>query len=659
MNYFSGLQIGVAASIFAMSGAALAQRETPADVLSTSNRVLNWRINTKADFQLQMGTRPSVTATAVVWAFGVPKDGPKSASRSQRPSDSNQIKAKVGRIVHVANLGKLQGSSKFTLNFDDFAPRAGNIVTFQVTPPSNLSPEQQILANAAKAQAAQNKKDALSEISADGTVRYYVQVSTEDGGRSNAIPIEFGEPKPNGTTNLEYLSIPGTQEFPNEVWSTGSSVSPQVGFSSFRWSTTGKPAKARVQVIDGLPPSSWALWSKAAPELYSGDVPVPSSGVVKFTLPSTQFLSKAKSDTVSIRVIPLTSSGDLAAMPSSLVTIGILKKPQTQPVDTSKTLKYDIQLIGWEPAYLGNHDDKYRFVVGGPVNPQIVGDVTKILGKTPQKGDKLYLPPAPPPKEEAWYEKVYKAIATVVDFVSSTADLVFANLIPMVTNVLKAGPSYIAEKAGVEPSTIKKAWAIAEAPLAVGNEVMSVPGYINKGKDAFVGRMLDDMGIKDFKTRAIMHGNLKGAVSSWASQNSYLTATQGPMQGLAPDPDFQVHTAIAYVRVRSSKLTGMPSDFRQPGPNIELKVGAFSGEAESIGVSLEYFDLFNATTKGPSMGSDEEIVLAIPMKYHWTHEQKNKDWTWGITRAQKTRYTLNGNAFFGNHLNTKWGKTVN
>jgi hypothetical protein len=129
------------------------------------------------------------------------------------------------------------------------------------------------------------------------------------------------------------------------------------------------------------------------------------------------------------------------------------------------------------------------------------------------------------------------------------------------------------------------------------------------------------------------------------------------MMGLAPDPDYMIHSAIAYFRVRTNRVNGLPADYREQGPMISLKVGAFAKPSENLGGNFDYGDLFEKTISCPTMASDEELIIAVPMDYHWSHQSKYKTWWETYSLNQKTRYTLNGNAVFGQPVTSKWGKT--
>jgi hypothetical protein len=90
---------------------------------------------------------------------------------------------------------------------------------------------------------------------------------------------------------------------------------------------------------------------------------------------------------------------------------------------------------------------------------------------------------------------------------------------------------------------------------------------------------------------------------------------------------------------------------------ISLKVGAFAKPSENLGGNFDYGDLFEKTISCPTMASDEELIIAVPMDYHWSHQSKYKTWWETYSLNQKTRYTLNGNAVFGQPVTSKWGKT--
>ncbi|MEI7576055.1 MAG: hypothetical protein WCK51_04120 [Armatimonadota bacterium] len=625
------------------------------DQLSTNELLINWRGNGTASFSAQTAPRlnGSTKFTLAIWGFGVPKEGQHSAGG--REPAATGIKQKVGRIVGVLDLGTKSGNFKVDVKFSEFAPFPSTLITF--SPPAGNTTQA-----IATAQLAQDRKDALQDIAQNGTTDYYAQLTSADGGASNWVKIQYGEPVPKPrTTSLEVQTVRSTPEFPEERWGTAKEIVAGESLLSFRWATASEATYALVQVVDGDFPSSWALWANAKNEVYRADLPTNKLGKKSFTIEVSKLKISKKPATFKVRVIPLLKNGDLAGMPSPETTLTEPLAPVAKADPNAKKLTFTTELVGWEPAYTGNWDDKYRFVVASELSPKIVGDVTKIIGKEPARGDKLYLPPKEPKPDDPWYKKVYKSIATVLDFIYkswSNLNTIFSTIEFNLKEALKKGVNEVAEKCGASKASVEKAWGVALAPLKISNEVGGfIPTYVNRGSSFIKVRMLDDLGVKDPQARRIMGGNIEGAVVSWAWDNSYLAVGKEEIQGLAPDPDFMIHTAVAYFRVRTNRVTGLASDYREQGPTISLKVGAFAKASENIGGNVDYRDLFEKTISCPTMAPDEELIIAVPMDYHWSHQSKYQTWWETYNQNQKTRYTLNGNSVFGQPVTSKWGKT--
>jgi hypothetical protein len=609
------------------------------DAVSAPIGVLNWRTTSFISCSVKLAPRSgkNVKFEAVVWAFGA-SDIPASAPNETGRRGSGAAKINPGRIVSKVNLGERTSNFQFNLIPKDFAP----------TPVGGAAPSKikEII-------------DAIQEIGKAGSVRYWVQVVSSDGGATAPAQIQWGEPDPGSkSVNADIQLSSGTPEFPQQTWTKSRTYTSPSGFV-IRWQSEPGIKAARLVVYRDSEPSQWALWANSPNQIYTLDIKNPIPGWNNVSVPEKVWNGFQAPTKLKLRVFPLKENGDLYAQGSSTIE-AVLEKPSvpvSAPQKETKKLKFTTELIGWEPCYLGAPNDKYRFVVVNTPPKEIFDQVSKVIGKAPEKLDKVYLPPEPP-KEKAWYEKVVGAIVTILDWLKEFVTQAPNALKNTAKLIVYNGAGYVSQKVGVKKESFDKVWNKSTDLLSKADgSLVYVPNYILRSPDYLTGRILDDMNVKDPKARAALSLNLRGSIDAWAKEYSYFRGSEVVRGGLAPDPDFQVHTAIAYVRVRTARDTTFPADYREPCPGINLKVGAFSGEAQSLGIPLQYYDLFQSSFNGPTMGQDEEIILAIPMEYHWSHESQKENWLFGYTRNQKTRYSLNGVEKFGESVATRWGKT--
>ncbi len=603
---------------------------------------LSWRAPSQTvNFSLSMAPRAKPTkAQVVVWVLGGTDQQPHSPGKGGTSNSSR------GRVAFTKSLGEVSGKTSFSLNFAEFAPQGNpGIITFTV---GKTTPLEQ----SARAMAEQLKKDTLSIIGRSGTAEYLVQVTTADGAASTIASVNFGELNldKSARPTIEYLVNRGTPEFPDQVWGSEGTIFSGNTSLTFRWQPPAGTGSAVYQIGNWTDVSAWPFWNTAK-VVQSGLVKVSGTGQQQFTVDVTGLLKNSDGSKYWLRVVPIANSTSLSGQTTNSIAL-TLSKPA---VETPKKapLTFTTELVGWRPGYEGAPDDAYRFVVANP-NWAANEELQKIIGGPVLLGAKVYLPPAPPPKEKAWYEKVFNAINGVLTTIKGVFDRFTMCLLDIVAMLPKL-PFEISKSWGVPDSVADKAynWAsapmhLADAPLNAANRIKSSPGYL-------ADRMLDDMGVTDPKKRMAMKGNIVGGLQTWANQHQYAQSSPDQL-GLALDPDFEKRTGVAYIKVTAKANGQLPTGFRAQGPSFTLEVGTVAQNTELLGIPAEYRPLYTGAGGAPTMTDGESIIIPVVMSYHWTHEQRHDDWWFGWQYGIKSRYTLNSKSFDGTSIHKTWGK---
>lgn len=602
---------------------------------------VSWRATDQTvNFTLSAIRSKPTKGTLVVWVLGAPEQAPHAVGKS------GTQKEKVGRIAFLKDLGELKGTNTFSVNFSQFAPQGNpGFITFTVNTGD-------VAANISKAMAEQIRKDTLGFIGRVGTVAYRVQVTTADGAASTVATVNFGEMclDPQLRPKLEYQINPGSAEFPDQVWGNQGTVSSAKNMLNFRWQPPQGTTSAIYQIGNFTDVSPWPFWNTAK-VVASGPVKISGSGIQQFSVDVSGLMKNADQSKYWFRVVPMASPTVLASQPTNDIMLTVSKPPVEAP---KPTLSIKTELIGWSPGYEGAVDDKYRFVVADP-KFATSQELEKIIGGPAVKGAKVYLPPSPPPKEKAWYQKVFDAIDSVLSKIKYYFD-VFVSEIASMAALLPSLPFEISKSWGVPDNIADKAYKYATAPMHIADAPLNAAGRIGSAPGYVADRMMDDMGVTDPKKRAALHGNIVGSLEMWSKENQYMHSSPERL-GLAPDPDFEKRTAVAYVRVTAKATGPLPAGFRMKGPSISMEVGNIAQNAELLGIKPEYYAIYVGGASAPSMADGDSVVVPVVLGYHWTKQQRPDDWNFGWTRAIKTRYSVNGNTFYGESMHKKWGTT--
>lgn len=608
---------------------------------SLTNRTMSWReADKKVNFSIQLGSRPATKAILAIWVLGDPSEN------SHIPGQTVAKPSKVGKVAFVQDLGMIKDKIELTVDFGSFAP-SGNPLGFVTLSTSKGSSAEQ----AAKAMANIVRKDTLSSIGREGTVRYAIQVTTADGSASTTATVEYGEFAANKSEpKLEYLVTPSTPEFPDDVWGATSTISSVVGgTATLRWTPPKGTTSAEVQIIKELDAKPWPEWNLTS-TIYKAPVTLSGTGAQKFNLDISKLLTFADQSRFVVKVIPQSTSTLLASHPSTPVFLTLSKK---QVEGAKPTLQFKTELVGWSQGYLGTPDDIYHWVVSEPKWADIKA-LEKITGGPVTKGTKVYLPPAAPPKELAWYQKVVGSINGVINKITYYPKMYAMNITSVVTNVFPRFPFLMAESFGLPPAMADKAYEYASKPLKLAEAPLNALDRIKRTPDYLTNRMLDEAGITDPNKRQIMKGNAIGGINGLILGNAY-APTSPETRGLSADPDFEIRTGVAYVKVTATANGKVPKGFRVQGPSISMEVGNLAQNSELLGTKPEYYPIYTGYAPSSTLADGESVIVPVVMAYHSIKTQRSKDWDFGWYYANQTRYTVNGKTFFGAMMHTNWG----
>lgn len=603
-----------------------------------SNSSLSWReSNQKVKFAL-MGARAKPTKfRAIVWVLGNPKEQPHV------PGAPAVLNPKVGKIANVLDLAPNTLNNEFEIDFGDFAPYGAPVMGFKVSQGKSL------LGNAAAAMAESLRKEIKTWIARDGSVDFKIQVTSEDGGASQIATVHYGElTKKAEDVKTEVQTRRGTAEFPDEEWGNAKGII--AGSTSILLRSNLSAETKKVAVIVSPTPMPWPLW-QFMPSKFKQEIPVsPGSKSVSVELKS--LMNEPDGSKLWLTLIPIASDTELSGIPSNPILLTVINPA---PTKAKPSLSFTTELVGWGKGYEGGFNDQYRFVISDP-KWATSDELKKITGGTIQVGTKVYLPPAPPPKELSWYEKVADAIVHTLDVIRRGLDsmiLVASTLI----NVLPKVPFAIAESLGLPPDISQKAYSAATAPLRLGNASLNAADRIGHVPDYLANKMLDEAGISEPIERAKKKANLMGAAIEWSRKNRYVPSSP-EMLGLTLDPDYEKRTGVGYVRVTAKATGPLPAGYRQQAPTIQLSVGVWAKDDQSIGIPSAFYNIYQGVNSAGTLADGESIIVPVVTDYHWSYKSRPQDWKFGWTFAKKTLYTLNGKTIEGKNIWEDWGVAI-
>ena len=611
----------------------------------TYSKRISWRAkDLKQHFTVELGRRSNAVKVMVnVWVLGDTNIAPHAPSK---PAVKN---AKMGRLVYSQDLGLVKDKANFTIDFGDFAP-LGNPLIMLFTP---ADPNESINARLARGLVEQIKKDSRVWIGRNGEITYFVQVQTSDNGASRLATVQYGELALDSTLSpkLEDLVNPGTSEFPDQVWGVSDAISPVKKSLKLRWAPPKGTTSATVQVIKGETSEAWAFWKFADP-IITQSIKVSGNGLQQFTVDLSSLVDSDDQTKYMVRVIPEIDSTLLASQPSNWVNITV----DNVKAVTKASLKFKTELVGWSQGHEPSSDDQYRFVVANAAYAQ-KDQLKKIAGGPVDYGTKIYLPPAPPEQETAWYEKVVVAIKWVFDFINIQWEN-FSVMKNTMISLVKDVPVSLAKKIGVPASIADNSWKTLDSVLNLKGAPMNAIRKIESSPDYVFGKMMDDCGVTNNAERSALRGDFFTALSIW-SRGAIANSTTTTMLGLSPDPDYEVRPGIAFVNVTATANGKLPDNYRASGPTLIVEVGSIAQNTELLGLKPEYYPLYQGTTVTPTLAAGQSIIVPVVLKYHWSKDQRPKDWNFGYVYSTKAQFSVNTKITFHDNLHDTWGEFGN
>ncbi len=581
-----------------------------------------------------------------VWALGLP-----STAMNGRPVPADR----VGRIAFIERIEPATRELTLKIDFSSFAPP---IPGKKKSPYSGfiIQSAPSGLASISKAMATMVREATMARLSRDGTTTYSI-IATQGKATSNALTVEYGElmASDQSAESLAQTQY-GTPEFPEEKFGPSGTFLTSRNFMGLRYRIPQGTKKALFQVCQTWEHPGYALWTTVKPALQV-DLPLnqkdsKDSSFLRTSIPTTKFAADADQTRYWGRVVPLDANGNLAGKPSNPIALVVSNPPSPAKVDVKPKLSFTYELVGWRPGYEANPTDQYRFIVANAYIAPL-SKLEKVTGKKVGQGSKVYLPPSPPPEEKAWYEKVVDAIAEAISAISDFVTLVSTTFVGFV-GAIKQLPFFIAEELGLPKSASASVKNAIDAPFKVSNAVLNAPARIASAPGYVAVRMLDDMGVTDPNKRAALQGNFRGAITGWAKKKVWENSEMSP-SGLAPDPDFEQRTGVAYVRVTANVNPALPSGYRESFYPISVSVTSIARDASSLGIPAQPYTLYEGTGLPCTLAPGQSILVPIVMDYHWTYDSRKEDWMFGWKRMESTRFTVNGKSITNQNLHKQWG----
>ena len=236
-------------------------------------------------------------------------------------SRTNQVQVKPTTPIHHQSI-TTDAEGKFTVNFGTFAPKAPTKQYEKFGKPVSI---------AADGESSSAGQLSVAKIQALGYTNYYVRVVNDKGTSSTNALIEYGEALPPETPSFAEV-----QPKLGAGWTiSATSFNP---IFQMRWTSQAKGATAAVFQLSTNPfPDDARTWRQSSLAGLSGPAPAGSlNGVNEYGIDLSNYLPQvghAKlTGTYYYRVLPLKSNGDLAAQPSSTVTLHVVNPPPPPPL---------------------------------------------------------------------------------------------------------------------------------------------------------------------------------------------------------------------------------------------------------------------------------------------------------------------------------------
>lgn len=614
---------------------------------------LSWRqdkLTVEGEYR-RMGTAPGA-ATLEVYAFAPPVPV-APARKGGRPPP---VAPAQGTRVWSTTLPLQGATTPFTIPFETFAPVGPKAkpsgADLQASLGSKPIGSLGAVGKAAKPLSAMNlhrkafaqavglagktKVLAATRLAAGQDVPYFLRVVGADGLPGPAAVVELFEPMPPPLrTTLEICVNRGTPEFPEKRWGTAMGWGPGYPDSVELRFTSVVPdaAKAWLSVVAGEFPADPRHWDQPDGELVRLPMPLPGkdgAGASMVNLAAIPDAPGKTARTYRARLVLVRGNGALAGLPSAPVTFTVpAAPPATAKADPD--LVFETDLVGYIPAHLAHPNDAYRFVTVKPVPAEHVENLKKLTGKGELPvGTKVYMPPQPAPEEKSWWDKVQTVLATMADFIDSVAKLmiyVFESIVPaLIDDVSVEGLALIP---GIDRKDAEAAIGGFNAAKGYAFWALGAPKMLlDKAQDAIANEVLDGVDCSAIE-RLDLRKKVHGAIRGWVNEHSALPGKS--KHYLYPDPDFQEHPAVVFLRVRAK---GPTDKLGRPFPT-EVVIRSLSGRADLLGVPPQWCELFRKSVSFPTMAGGETITVPVVLDYHWTQKAQPTLWRDNVMHSQK------------------------
>ena len=461
--------------------------------------------------------------------------------------------------------------------------------------------------------------------------------------------------QPSSTVTLTVVDPPPPPAYPptkfeiwvNSLYSTGETAekpiwgdSAQLNFvakMSFRWSTQTGISKAKFVVERYNSFGYDPVFDTVIDHQGNYDLPIGPNmmvpGIYQITLTPIDASGKQVAQSAKVfNTVPVPSvNPGLPANknpPSPSANFNVTVDHYQPPV--GETLYHFI--LAKDPPQGNLYDDAmYKFYAG-------------LVGHTPHKGDKIYLPPKPD-NGKSWSDVVSDGVNFVAGIIK-WAEGVIASLNSFYVDIKNAAAEGIASATGLPASVIRMGIDIAMEAMGVPSTPLDFPGMSELGSDFVAGEILDAVDVPGVDRDALA-GKIKSGISDMAQAGKATNNPNAPM--LIPDPDYADKPAMMKLRINCTS-----SD-----PNVYGHASPISIRVESWGADgNDHIVLYENTVILPKLKAGQTVVIPVALKYYKTdtsgptHENALGRWNKAMYNPASTWFTVGGEKIT-NHLSSK------
>ena len=647
----------------------------------TSYQTLSWKEKDRREQFMLTHIGPTYAKGKVsVYLGWEPPATFASTALSLQPINQLQKTDKNSALVYTANFENIQKGVNFTIDFGSFTPFGGisrNIPTQiqgsvgrpkPVGSKGGENPPALVLSGPALARAAKTKNDYLAVLIANqGYIRFFVQFQPEGGNSSTIAAIDYGEPQPSVGVAAQLEAFDGVEkgEQHYDHWSTKVDWSDLKTYQAFRWTAdVDNETQAIWEISDQPFPLNPVLhgnvvnWGQLTGVTKAG---TPLASAPQIT-PQIAYVIGAAGDVDKdfyFRVVLFNSDGTLACAPSNAVKIVRLKKvvKNEPPPPPSTWMEFSTHIVGYEAPYM-EPTDPYQFLLTRKPTSDFA-QWQKLTGKSnPGEGDPVYLPPAPPPEEKAWYEKVVDVInyfisklgdiAEAVQTVAYLLEQVFVNIPITIGNNLakEAQLDKAAAAIGLDQGFAAAGWIKGKADTAINMAAHA---------DYFAANVLDQAGVP-----AAQWINARGKVQTAIYNAGHDARPTNPTNFdklLVPNPDFATHPAYVYLKVHATQKGDKSKPLVAPAGTYRLFARGAWTDPGTLGGNSGWMDMYEKYVTLPSMSDGMDMVDPIAIDYHHSYYDNKVSWRYHYQRVTKIQWQIgysddiavNGTKSWGSH----------